>query len=533
MKIFTATNRQSNMECHPREGGDPVQHNGIFKHKWYTLRILVFRVVGFVARNPRVCKYTVRLLAPRCLAETPNCSGLFVPTLKSCLCLVYDKSKIFTILLSIMLLLCLPNDCFGEVPSYISLGRAPTHVSQINQVSQSNQARFRSYENRQKLISLDFQNINIRDLIRLIAEFSHKNIIIGDHVTGRVSIKLRNVSWRQALDTVLNIQNLYQREENGVIFVLPGQQQSVRGTGLSLGDAANYSSAISLKYTTATNITDMLGKRSGAIPQNASIIANQNNNSLLISATKDQMSNIRNLVTAFDAPAQEISIEGYIVTIDDSASRELGLNFNTTSSSNANNNNGTGDMNMNLSSSVNSPNHLAFALSKIGNGSILNMELAALESEGHAKIISNPKLLTNNSQSAYIESGQEIPYQEKTSEGATSIAFKKAVLSLRVTPEIISPGRLILRLHLNQDKVSDLAVNGVPAVQTQQIETQVTVNNGETLVLGGIYEQSKIEHIVRVPILGAIPIIKYLFSKKQTDTARKELLIFVTAKIKE
>jgi type IV pilus assembly protein PilQ len=158
------------------------------------------------------------------------------------------------------------------------------------------------------------------------------------------------------------------------------------------------------------------------------------------------------------------------------------------------------------------------------------MELAALENEGHAKIISNPRLLTVNSKPAYIEAGAEIPYQEKTSSGATNIAFKKAVLSLKVTPEIIAK-KISLLIELNQDKVSELVVGGVPAIDTRAIKTQAILNNGETIVLGGIYEYATNKAWVRVPFLGSIPGIGALFSHQQTKLERRELLIFVTPEI--
>jgi type IV pilus assembly protein PilQ len=179
------------------------------------------------------------------------------------------------------------------------------------------------------------------------------------------------------------------------------------------------------------------------------------------------------------------------------------------------------------------PGRANFAIAKLNNGSLLDLELAALESEGRGKVISSPKLLTADRQAAYIESGAEIPYQEKTKRGDTSITFKKAVLSLKVTPEVVAEDTVNLLLQLNQDKVSQLTVNGVPVIDTRKIQTQVLVRNGETVVLGGIYEWSKSNNIIGIPVLGKIPLLGLLFRKQETKMERKELLMFVTPRIVE
>jgi type IV pilus assembly protein PilQ len=171
------------------------------------------------------------------------------------------------------------------------------------------------------------------------------------------------------------------------------------------------------------------------------------------------------------------------------------------------------------------------AIAKLGQGTLLDLELSALEREGRARIVSDPELITSNRQPALIESGQEIPYQEKTSSGATSVAFKKAVLSLKVTPEITPENRILLNLTVNQDKVDTLSVNGVPAISTQQVQSQVLLNDGETIVLGGIYEQINSNVTERIPFWSAIPVLGKLFTDKQTRSERKELLIFVTPKL--
>src|SRR5262249_51911742 len=209
---------------------------------------------------------------------------------------------------------------------------------------------------------------------------------------------------------------------------------------------------------------------------------------------------------------------------------DLGLEFSTSQQSN-NNVSNSGQLFTDTPSSTGNTGHFTLAIAKLTNYTLLDLELSALAREGRAEVISNPQLMTANQQTAVIESGQEIPYQEKTSSGATNTTFKKAVLSLKVTPNITPDNKILLTLAVNQDEVSSMMINGVPAISTQQIQTQVMVNNTETLVLGGIYEQTHNQVDERIPFWSSVPIIGRLFSHKKTDNERKELLIFVTPSI--
>ena len=208
---------------------------------------------------------------------------------------------------------------------------------------------------------------------------------------------------------------------------------------------------------------------------------------------------------------------------------ELGLQFGRSSSNSSTN---AGDnLHMDMPMSIDNVGHFTIAIARLGRGNLLDLEISALEQNGHAKTLSNPQLVTANRQAASIESGQEVPYQESTSSGATNTAFKKAVLSLQVTPEITPENKVLLNLEVNQDKVDALTVNGVPAINTQKVKSQVLLNNGETIVLGGIYEESKKQTDQRVPFWHAIPVVGKLFANHQTNVERTELLIFVTPKM--
>lgn len=388
-------------------------------------------------------------------------------------------------------------------------------------------------KNNLDLISLDFDAISVKKVLQILSGVAKKNIIFSDKITGKVSLKLDDVTWRDALNVILDMQNLAKKETKNYIYIMPQNEISK-----NLFNHQAPTVIIKLHFAKATEVMQLIQRQRGLLSANASINADLRTNSVLIQEIPENQQNIVKMIKKLDVPIQQVLIKGRIVTIDENFTHELGIKYSTASenlSDNNNNNNGNNNNNnniqMDLPFSVNDPGHFGLAVAKLGEGVLLDMELDALESAGHARIISKPELLTANQKAAYIESGQEIPYQEKSSHGATTIAFKKAVLSLKVTPEIITTNKINLNLQMNQDKVSSLNVNGVPAIQTQQIQTDVQVANNETIVLGGIFEQSNTKNVIRVPLFGMIPIIGNLFSYREIQSARKELLIFVTIKL--
>lgn len=370
------------------------------------------------------------------------------------------------------------------------------------------------------LISVNFHNIQVPNLLRLIAEFSQKNVVISPKVTGNISIHLRQVTWREALNVILTTANLAQREDRDIIYIMPTAEV------MTLDNAqAKEKAVLNLHYAKAKDLAALL-KTSGLLSPNGSSSADLRTNSLLIEDIPNRLVPISQYVQSIDIPMQQILITARIVSADTDFARELGIKFGTTNTNDTPQNTA-----IDTSSNAIDYGHFELTVAKLGAARLLDMEIAALESEGRGKVISSPKLITGNRITAYIESGSEIPYQEKASHGATSVAFKKAVLSLKVTPEIVSATKLNLTLQLNQDKVSQLTVNGVPAIDTRRIQTQVLVNNGETVILGGIYEWANSQSITRVPFLGKIPLLGVLFSHQEIKRERKELLMFVTPRI--
>ena len=377
-------------------------------------------------------------------------------------------------------------------------------------------------------LSLNFNDIPVRDLLELLAEYKGVNLILSDSVAGTVTVRLENVSWAQALQTILRMQGLSQQEHDAILFIAPTQEMTVlEQQNLQTQQLSN--SLFRMSYAKAPDMAALLqDKTNHLLSERGSIVSDTRTNALWIRDTMPHLDQIRLFLRDMDVPARQVQIAARIVNVDEDSVEELGLKFGTVAPTSTK---PPGELHMDLPLGIEDIGHFTVAIARLGEGVILDMELSALEREGRARLISNPELITSDRQSATIESGQEIPYQEKTSSGATSISFKKAVLSLKVTPEITPGNKILLNLAVNQDKISALSFNGVPAISTEQVQTQILVNNTETIVLGGIYEESNSHIHERIPFWGSIPVLGALFTNKQTRAERKELLIFVTPKI--
>ncbi len=255
--------------------------------------------------------------------------------------------------------------------------------------------------------------------------------------------------------------------------------------------------------------------------------ADARTNRLWITDAEENRSRIHTFIQQLDVPIDQVLIKARIVSVDEHFLHALGVLFGTETSAKTTG----GDLTMDLPKTTTSFGSVEVPILKLGNDRILDLTLTAMEQEGHAQIISSPELMTNNRQTAVIESGEEIPYQEKTGEGNTSVAFKKATLRLKVTPVVLPGKRLLLQLAVNQDKISSLQVNGVPAIRTQRLSTEVLLNDRETAVLGGIYEVITQQEETGVPVLRNVPIVGGLFRQRQNSIERKQLLIFVTPRV--
>ncbi|MFM2322228.1 MAG: type pilus assembly protein PilQ [Pseudomonadota bacterium] len=406
-------------------------------------------------------------------------------------------------------------------------------------------------------ISLNFQDIKVRSALQLLAEFSGYNFIIDEKVQNSLSLCLNNVSWQQALDTILQTQGLAKRPIAGGWFIAT-QSQILKQDKLNL-EIQRQNQDLSplifrifqVQYSKAADISKLLkDKENTLLSSHGSVNVDKRTNSLWVRDSLEQLNKIEKALKELDRPIEQVLIEARIVSIDQNREQELGAQFGTTQTQLTNKLLGaqlekkavtnprvgllhhlTMDLAMTGSSSISGAATVGLRLMRLGSNAFLDLELSALENEGAAQIISTPHLITADRETAFIEAGTEIPYQEKTSTGGSNVTFKKAVLSLKVTPRIMPDRRMMLDLRVNQDQPASFIAADVPAIKARGIKTQVIVKNGETVVLGGIYEYSHSKVVRRVPFLGALPLVGYLFRLVTTNSRRSELLIFLTPTI--
>jgi type IV pilus assembly protein PilQ len=411
-------------------------------------------------------------------------------------------------------------------------------------------------------LSLNFQDIEIRSVLQLIADFTGLNIVVSDTVRGSLTLRLKNVPWDQALDIILKTKGLGMRQTGNVMLVAPSEEIAAREK-LELESQKQiaelepmYSEYIQINYAKASELATLLkSSETTLLSDRGMVTIDPRTNTLLVQDTAAKLVEIRQLIARLDIPVRQVLIESRIVIAQNNFSKSLGVKFGLNKETNFNGGNNivsvggtrlgnpltggggvidpgtTGADGLLVDLGVaGASSGIGLALGKVGSY-MLNLELSAMEAEGQGEVISSPRVLTSNQKSAYIESGTEIPYQESTSSGATSTSFKKAVLRLQVTPQITPDDRLIMDLKVNKDSVSEITVNGEPAIETNEISTQVLVDDGETLVLGGIYEQEKFKQIDRTPFFGELPLVDWMFKKTVDQDDRAELLIFVTPKI--
>ncbi|OEE72148.1 type IV pilus secretin PilQ [Vibrio ordalii] len=412
-----------------------------------------------------------------------------------------------------------------------------------------------------KLISINFQDIPVRNVLQLIADYNAFNLVVSDSVTGNLTLRLDGVPWQQVLDIILQVKGLDKRVDGNVILVAPKEELDLREKqqlekarlAEELGDLR--SEIIKINFAKASDIAQMIGGEGAVsmLSERGSISIDERTNSLLIRELAENIVVIRQIVESLDIPVKQVQIEARIVTVNEGNLDELGVRWGFTSTNGNNTAGGSIEsnlfqvgklgestlpvddfLNVNLAATSANASSIAFQVAKLGSDMLLDLELSALQLESKAEIISSPRLITTNKKPAYIEQGTEIPYLESSSSGATTVAFKKAVLSLKVTPQITPDNRLVLDLSVTQDRPGDIVKTGTGeavAINTQRIGTQVLVNNGETVVLGGIFQHSVNNTVDKVPLLGDLPLLGALFRRSYEQVGKSELLIFVTPKV--
>ena len=409
-------------------------------------------------------------------------------------------------------------------------------------------------------LSLNFQNIEVRSVLQLIADFTGLNLVVSDSVGGSLTLRLKNVPWDQALDIILKTKGLGMRENGNVIYIAPNEEIAAREK-LELESqqqveelAPLRSEFMEINYARAADIASLLKDADNTLlSERGQVSVDDRTNTILIQDTAFKLNEIRRLVDRLDVPVKQVLIESRIVIANDDFSKDLGVKFGVTNVDGRDLGQGetadilTGNLNalepltagdpvpiedtLNVNLPVANPaGQLALAFAKLPFGFLIELELSAAQAESRAEVISNPRVITSNQNTARIEQGTEIPYLSATSSGATDVEFKKAVLALEVTPQITPDDRIAMNLAVNSDSVGQ-EFAGIPSIDTREVTTDVLVDNGQTVVLGGIYEENSTTSNTRVPFLSDIPLVGRLFRTDSVTNDKSELLIFITPKI--
>ena len=437
-------------------------------------------------------------------------------------------------------------------------------------------------------LSLNFQNVEVRAVLQVIADFTGLNIITSDTVGGNLTLRLKDVPWDQALDIILQAKGLSKRKNGNVVLIAPTDELAAKEK-LALEAQAAVSDlepvrteSFPLSYAKAADIKALLSDKDQRIlSKRGSVTVDDRTNTVFIQDTGGRLEEARRLVQQLDVPVRQVLIEARIVIADDKWGRQLGVRFGTQSAFNTNNYNlgvsgtltdtvnpltnnpasrgsaslvsplavsgapnyfqGTSttgvvpisaqpeQLNVNLPV-IGAAGQLALSILNLGSGNLVNVELSALEADNRGKVVSSPRVITADKRKAVISQGTEIPYLTAAASGATTVVFKPAVLELAVTPRITPDDRIIMDLEVKKDAVGQV-FSGVPSVDTKKVSTQVLVDNGDTIVLGGIFEQTTRTTTTKVPLLGDLPFVGVLFRNVAKQDDKTELLIFVTPKI--
>ncbi|MEM7276499.1 MAG: type IV pilus secretin PilQ family protein, partial [Pseudomonadota bacterium] len=424
-------------------------------------------------------------------------------------------------------------------------------------------------------VTLNFQDIETRAVLQLLAEISGQNIVVADTVQGNVTLRLNNVPWDQALDIVLTTKGLDMRSNGNVIIVAPAEEIAAREKAeLEAQQQIKeleplYSEFLQVNYAKAADLAALIESSgdTSLLSDRGSVAIDERTNTLLVQDTGERLRDIRRLVSTLDIPVKQVMIESRIVIVNDDFSREFGVRLGLTaiqenSSDGLFSVTGTSAGSQTITNSaldnlqangqpfpveaptinnrynVNLPVASPagqIALAVLDSDYIVDLELSALQAEGQGEVVSTPRVITANQKEAIIRQGVEIPYQESSSSGATTTQFKDAVLSLTVTPQITPDNNIIMDLLVSKDSVGELVASAtggfVPSIDTREVQTQVLVRDGQTVVLGGIYETERTKVHTKVPLLGDLPGVGALFRATRNVQNKSELLIFVTPKI--
>lgn len=417
-------------------------------------------------------------------------------------------------------------------------------------------------------LSLNFQDIEVRSVLQLIADFTDLNLVASDTVSGRITLRLKNVPWDQALELILKTKGLDQRQMGTVLLVAPAAEIAAREkleleNQRQISDLAPLRSEfIQVSYASASELFALFNSAgSGGSGSNnrsmlsdrGSVIVDERTNAIILTETADKIEQFRRVIAQLDVPVRQVLIEARIVTANANYSKELGIRWGGGGIEQRGNTairaggsldtlvelqdalaSGTGTISypsgLAVDLGVSGPGATSFGIGFTGADYLLDLELSALASDGHAEVVARPKVITADKSTATIQSGVEIPYQEASSSGATSTSFKDAVLGLEVTPQITPDDRIIMKLTVKQDTVGQVFL-GVPSINTNEIQTVVLVDNAQTVVLGGVFTTDRNFSTTKTPFLGDLPYVGRAFRRTVERDDKQELLIFITPRI--
>lgn len=455
-----------------------------------------------------------------------------------------------------------------EQLAYQADNKFTVDIKPLTQTAAAGQAAKPKYTGQR--ISLNFQNIAVRSVLQLLADFTGLNIVVSDAVSGNVTLRLKNVPWDQALAIILQSKGLAERRTGNVVMIAPAkvieaqEQQQIQAQQALEKLAPLHTEIFQIRYTKAASLASLLksiqtslsggggnaqqatGGVSG-LSSRGSVVADARTNSLIVRDTDQGLANVAQLIQRLDVPVKQVLIGSRLVIAKKSFNRDLGVNFGLTNQPRSGTPAGQGGVNFGSTTyglggypsgqqfSVNLPataptSTFGLTLAKLDSTVNLNLEISAAEQEGTVRQISNPRVITANDTAAMIQQGVQIPYQEASSSGATSVSFKTAALKLQVTPHITPNDRVLMDLNVSNDSVGGI-YNGVPSINTQEVKTQVMVDNGQTVVLGGVYQEDKTHTVNKVPFFGDLPVLGNLFRETIDGNTKNELLIFITPKI--
>jgi type IV pilus assembly protein PilQ len=401
-------------------------------------------------------------------------------------------------------------------------------------------------------LSLNFQDIEVRAALQIIADFAEFNLITSDTVKGNITLRLQDVPWDQALDIILKMKGLDKRQIDNIVMIAPSEELSTRekqqleSQKLVEDLGPLHSELIQINYAKAEELAILLKEKENSLmTSRGNVTVDKRTNSLLIQDTLNKLNEVKRLLFRLDVPIRQVEISTHIVTADQALEEALGLRFGGTLSTTIHSHKLSVGSPKGLFSDLGSTTiggggaKLGLSLARLPNNSLLDLEIQALEYEAKVRTISRPKLITVDQNKAFVETGVEIPYQESTSGGAASVTFKKAVLRLEVTPHITADNKIVLDLIISNDSQGTITTqntgtgqtSNVVGINTNKLQTKVLANNGETIVLGGVLTLSDAKTHAKVPLLGDVPCIGALFRNRYQKETRKELLIFITPNI--